>query len=75
MSDLNKTLDLSMLGCPLHKNKALAAAELLEAGQSMRIKLNNDAVSNVIKHLDTNGYECTAGNADVLTTIVEVKQK
>lgn len=64
-----------MFGCPVHKNKALAAAEQLATGQSLRIKLNNDASNTVIKHLDANGYQCQQGEPDVLTTIVEVTKK
>ena len=74
MSDLTKTLDLSMFGCPVHKTKALAAAEQLAAGQTLTIKLNSDAVDTVIKHLAANGWHCQPGEADVLTTIVEVSK-
>lgn len=69
---MNKLIDLSMFGCPVHKAKALQAAETLAAGQILRLILNNDAVSTVVKHLQENGFQCEAGDADVLTTTVKV---
>jgi TusA-related sulfurtransferase len=72
MSDLNKILDLSMFGCPLHKTKALAAAEQLIPGQVLRLKINNDAVNTVTKHLTDYGFTCQIAPPDVLTTVVEV---
>ncbi|HET8808349.1 MAG TPA: hypothetical protein VFM76_08220 [Methylophaga sp.] len=72
MSDLSKALDLSMFGCPVHKTKALQAAATLEAAETLRIKLNNDAVNTVVKHLQENGFQCHADAPDVITTIVKV---
>ena len=43
MSNLGKILDLSMFGCPVHKTKALAAAQQLATGEVLRLKVNNDA--------------------------------
>lgn len=61
-----------MFGCPVHKTKALQAAEPLAAGETLRIKLNNDAVSTVVKHLQENGFRCHVDAPDVITTIVKV---
>ncbi len=72
MSDLSKILDLSMFGCPVHKTRALQAAEPLVAGETIRIKLNNDAVNTVVKHLQENGFQCHVDTPDVITTIVKV---
>lgn len=72
MSDLSKILDLSMFGCPIHKNKALAAAQQLATGEVLRLKVNNDAVSNVVQHLTTNGFNCETGAPDVLITMIKV---
>lgn len=69
---MSKLIDLSMFGCPVHKTKALAAAQQLAAEESLRFKLNNDAVSTVVKYLQENGFQCLADHADVLTTIVKV---
>lgn len=72
MSDLNKILDLSMFGCPVHKTKALAAAQQLASGDVLRLKVNNDAVSNVVQHLTNNEFHCETGVPDVLTTMIKV---
>lgn len=72
MSDLSKILDLSMFGCPMHKTKALQAAQPLAADETLRLKLNNDAVATVTQHLQENGFQCQIGAPDVITTIVKV---
>lgn len=72
MSNLGKILDLSMFGCPVHKTKALAAAQQLAIGETLRLKVNNDAVSNVVQHLTTNAFHCETGAPDVLTTMIKV---
>ncbi|MDT8310235.1 MAG: hypothetical protein RQ732_02200 [Methylophaga sp.] len=72
MSDLSKILDLSMFGCPVHKAKALQAAQPLAAGEILRLKLNNDAVATVTRHLQENGFQCQPDAPDVITTIVKV---
>lgn len=72
MSDLSKILDLSMFGCPVHKTKALAAAQQLTTGDVLRLKVNNDAVSNVVQHLTNNEFRCETSAPDVLTTMIKV---
>ncbi len=72
MSNLGKILDLSMFGCPVHKTKALAAAQQLTTGDVLRLKVNNDAVSNVVQHLTSNAFHCETGAPDVLTTMIKV---
>lgn len=72
MSDLSKVLDLSMFGCPVHKTKALQAGQSLAAGETLRLKLNNDAVATVTRHLQENGFQCQTNAPDVITTIVKV---
>ena len=61
-----------MFGCPVHKTKALQAVQPLDAGQTLRLKLNNDAVTTVTKHLQGNGFQCQTDAADVITTIIKV---
>ena len=61
-----------MFGCPVHKTNALAAAQTLKAGEELFIKLNNDAVNTVVKHLTENGFHCDADAPDVLTSVVKV---
>ncbi|MDX1572987.1 MAG: hypothetical protein R3341_03105 [Methylophaga sp.] len=72
MSDLSKTVDLSMFGCPVHKTRALQAAEPLADGETICIKLNNDAVNTVVKHLQENGYHCDVDAPDIITTKIKV---
>ena len=61
-----------MFGCPVHKTKALQAVQPLDAGQTLRLKLNNDAVATVTSHLQENGFQCQPDAADVITTTVKV---
>lgn len=72
MSDLSKILDLTIFGCPVHKTRALQAAQPLVTGEILRLKLNNDAVTTVTRHLQENGFHCETAAADVITTIVKV---
>lgn len=61
-----------MFGCPVHKTKALAAVQPLVADETLRLKLNNDAVNTVVKHLQEHGFYCQTDTPDVINTIVKV---
>ncbi|AFJ02080.1 hypothetical protein Q7C_911 [Methylophaga frappieri] len=72
MSTLTNSVDLSMFGCPVHKQKALAAAQQLSAGESVVLRVNQDAVSTIMMHLTTEGFLCEPGESGVLTTDIKV---
>ncbi len=75
MSALNREIDLSQFGCPLHYIKAREAIKEIKQGDALVFIINNgDAVTEVMDSLRQDGHFCEIEQNDELTTKVKVKK-
>ncbi|PHS23073.1 MAG: hypothetical protein COA83_10665 [Methylophaga sp.] len=76
MSDVIKTLDLTLYGCPLHYIKAREALNEMRVGQEIELGVNTgDAVDEVLNSLRKDGQHCEIVSEHTLTSIIKVVKK
>jgi TusA-related sulfurtransferase len=76
MSDIDKPLNLTLYGCPLHYIKARDALRDMTAGQEILLEVNNgDAIDEVINSLHQDGQQCEVVSEQTLTSIIKVVKK
>ncbi len=73
MSDLIKTVNLTLYGCPMHYIKAREALHKMEQEQTIFFEVNNgDAVNDVMNSLRHDGQMCEIESNQSLTTTIKV---
>lgn len=73
MSDLIKTLNLTLYGCPLHYIKARAALAEMTLDQEILLEVNKgNAVDEVIKSLRHDGQHCEIVAEQTLISLIKV---
>jgi TusA-related sulfurtransferase len=76
MSSIEKVIDLSLYGCPMHYIKAREAIKKLELDMSLILEVNNgDAIDEVLASLRQDGQLCEVTSTGTLTSQIRVTRK
>ena len=73
---VEKPIDLTLYGCPLHYIKAREAVQKIEKGGSVLLLVNTgEAVEDVLKSLRQDGQLCEITAEKSLQTTIKISRK
>lgn len=75
MTETIRVVDLTLLGCPMHTLKARETMQHYSVGQTVRFRLNDDAVKTVCKQLAADHCHTTVVSSETGTTLIEVTKR